>query len=80
MSGYTAIEVRQWIVDVAYLYNNDVEKRKAELLKGLIVSTKVRNELLSSKEHQGKIVIFARVYPFKSENLGGGLWRVFIEL
>lgn len=54
------------------------DKREQALKTGLIIKTKTRSDIFSSKE-QGKIVLFGNVYTFKTENLSGGLWRIYID-
>jgi hypothetical protein len=56
------------------------KERATKLLNdGVMVDGKVRKEVLTSIE-QGKIILEGRVLKIQFENLGGGVYRAFVEL
>ncbi len=56
-----------------------VNDHKAMLFKGVYVSTKVRREVMLNIE-QGRITINGWVTYILFENLGGGVYRAFVEI
>lgn len=46
--------------------------------KGVMVSTKVRQEVLTSI-HQGRFISKGEVVDIKFENMQGGVWRAYVD-
>jgi hypothetical protein len=60
------------------LTRNNSYNVEDNIKKGVFVDGKIRKETLTS-ESQGKTVINGRVRQIKFENLGGGVYRAFID-
>lgn len=55
------------------------KERAIKLLNdGVMINGKVRKEVLTSME-QGKITLEGRVLKIQFENLGGGVYRAYVE-
>ena len=46
--------------------------------KGVMVSSKVRREVLTCVD-QGKLLSRGQVVDIKFENIGGGVWRAYVD-
>lgn len=60
-----------------HTYKDSPTCRKA-LSNGVLVSSKLRKDFLCS-ESQGKVVLGADVVKLAEQNLGGGVWRLYVD-
>ncbi len=71
----TAIEATIYLYEASKKSSVKLSKKKA--LLGIMVTTKVRNEILTDSE-QGSIVIDGTPKAFKFKSMGGGVWLMTV--
>ncbi len=68
-----AKDLRQWFFDLSK--GNDFRNLRKS---GLFVSTKVRRDILLGVDAD-KITLSGKVQKIQFENIGGGVWRAFVD-
>ncbi len=67
----TANEAKNYLYEASKKSSGKLSNKRA--LLGIMVTTKVRNEILTDSE-QGSIVIDGTPKTFKFKSMGGGVW------